>query len=242
MAPLPESHSPLISPILRTPHTDAESPEDDTEARMRQALGKLGTAGPGRPEAPRRVTSYQAKPGAGRHRFRQDGEVPVVRISLAEEGRGRERPAHAPAGSVGTRHGQAGEGRDQGGGEGARELQELTEQLRATQTRLGHAELALAEAGREARARQEEAAELRQALNTAEATLAQLRAELAASKQAREGLERRREATRHSSPRADERDGAVIRRRVGRPLGSTNRVCNQAPTGEAAPVKWWAGD
>ncbi len=88
----------MITPILHKPHTDAEaqSTEDNAEARMRQALGKLGTAKPGKPEASHRANPYQAKHGAGRHRFRQDGEVPVVRISLAEGGRGTERHAHAP--------------------------------------------------------------------------------------------------------------------------------------------------
>ena len=79
---------------LHKPHsdTDASKTEDGAEARMRQALGRLGTAKPVQPEAPRRTT-YQARPGAGRHRFRQDGEVPVVRISLAEGSRGEGTPA-----------------------------------------------------------------------------------------------------------------------------------------------------
>ena len=64
-----ESFYPLMTPILRKPHTDTEGTEDGIEARMRQALGKLGTARPGRTEAPRRTT-YQATPGAGRHCFR----------------------------------------------------------------------------------------------------------------------------------------------------------------------------
>ncbi len=129
----------------------------------------------------------------------------------------------------GTRHGQAGEGRNQGSGETCRQVQELTEQLRATQTRLGHAELALREAGREAQARQEEAAGLRQALDAAEATLAQVRAELAASERAREELERSRHATRQPDPGPRARSGRhATRRKVGRPLGSTNRVRDQS--------------
>ena len=54
---------------------------------MRQVLGRPGTPVPGKPEAPRRTT-HQARPGAGRHRFIQDGEVPVVRLTLEEGGRG----------------------------------------------------------------------------------------------------------------------------------------------------------
>ena len=81
----------MITPILRKPQTDAEGTEDGAEARMRQALGKLGIARPGKPEAPRRTTS-QVTPGAGRHRFRQDGEVPVVRLSMGTGG-GKPSPA-----------------------------------------------------------------------------------------------------------------------------------------------------
>ncbi|MGI4942855.1 MAG: hypothetical protein ACRYHQ_20215 [Janthinobacterium lividum] len=229
----------MITPILRKPHTDAEPAEDNAEARMRQALGNLGTPRPGKPEAPRRATSYQATPGAGRHRFRQDGEVPVVRISLAHGGRSTERQAHVPAGSAGTRPGLAGKGHNQGGGESVRQVQELTEQLRATQTRLGHAELVLREAGREAEARHEEAAGLRQALDTTEAALAQVRATLAISEQAREELERLQEATTCSGLEANSRADTAMRRKVGRPPGSTNRIRDQAPTRKPTPVKWW---
>ena len=234
-----------MTPILRKPHTDAEaeSIEDNAEARMRQALGKLGTAKPGRPEAPRR-TSYQAKPGAGRHRFRQDGEVPVVRISLAESNRSGEHQPRAPAEAA---HAGAGQGhradvQGQDGGDSVRQVQVLTEQLQATRTRLGHAELVSGEASRAAQARQEEAAGLRRALATAEAALAQVRAELAASERAREELERHRDAMRHINREAHERDDTAVRRRVGRPLGSTSRVRDQVPASEPAPVKWWAGD
>lgn len=208
---------------------------------MRQALDKLGTSKPGRPEAPRRAT-HQATPGAHRHRFRQDGEVPVVRLTLAESGRGGERQPRAPTEEAEIGHGPGAEGWVQGGAESARQVQVLTEQLRATQTRLGHAELALGEAGRAAQARQEEAAGLRQALDAAEATLAQLRAELAASERAREEPERRQPTVRHSSAEADAPTGVATRHKVGRPLGSTNRIADQMPASEPEPVKWWMGD
>ena len=243
MVPLPEGHSPLITSIPRKPHTDAEATEDNAEARMRQALGKLGTARPGNSEPPRRTT-YQAKPGAGRHRFRQDGEVPVVRLSLAEGSRGGEHHPRAPAevAQAGAGQGYRADARGQDGGDSARQVLVLTEQLQATRTRLGHAELVAGEASRTAQARQEEAACLRLALDTAEATLAQVRAALAASEQSREELMRHRGAMRPINREADERDDTVARRRVGRPLGSTKRVRDQVPASEPTPIKWWAGD
>ena len=231
----------MITPILSKPHTDAESSEDGAEARMRQALGKLGTPKSGKPDVPRRGT-YQAKPGAGRHRFKQDGEVPVVRLTLAEGGRGLERHAQAPAASMRPEHEQAGETRNQGGAESARQLQELTEQLLATRTRLGHAELALGEAGRTAKARQEEGAALRLALDVAEASLAQVRAELAANERERQKLEQRQIVAHDPGAKKQARADTATGCKAGRPLGSTNRVRDQEPASEPKPVKWWAGD
>ena len=233
----------MITSILRKPHTDAEGTEDGAEARMRQALGKLGTAKSGKLEAPRRTT-YQATPGAGRHRFQQDGDVSVVRLSMGDGGRGKKRQSqgHANRLEIGTGHGQEGRGSDQGSADSTRQVQELTEQLRATQTRLGHAELVASEATSAAHVRQEEAAGLRLALNAAEAALAQVHRELAASKRACEELEQRRVMTGPSSPVSHDREPAPTRGRVGRPLGSTNRVRDQALGNEPEPVKWWAGD
>ena len=236
----------MTTPIQRRLHTNTESAEGGeagAEARMRQALGKLGTARPGKSEPPRRTT-YQAAPGAGRHRFRQDGEVPVVRISLAEGGRGGEHQPRAPADAVqaGAGQGHRADARGQDGGESARQVQVLTEQLQATRTRLGHAELVAGEANRTAQARQEEAAGLRQALDTAEAALAQVRAALAASERAREELMRHQDAMRPIDRKADECNDTAVRRRVGRLLGSTDRARGQELANGPQPVKWWAGD
>lgn len=90
---------------------------------------------------------------------------------------------------------------------------------RATQTRLEHAELVAGEATRTAQARQKEADGLRCALDEAEATLAQVRAELAAGEQGRNGLEQRRDTTRHPSQERDGQDDTAARRKTGRPLG-----------------------
>ncbi len=227
----------MIDPILSQSHTDNKGTEDSAEARMRQALGKLGTASPGKLEAPRRMT-YQASPGAGRHRFRQDGEVPVVRISLGEGGRVGERRTCTPVGNTG----QEDEGRGQEGVERARQMQELTDQLRATQTRLGHAELAASEATRAARAWQEEAGSLRRALDAVEANAAQVRAELVATELAQEELRRSPPAACQLGLQSHAREDTGSRRRAGRPLGSTSRARDQMPAGEPEPVKWWAGD
>ena len=234
---------PLITQILPEPQTEAENPENGAEARMRQALGKLGTAKAGKPEAPRRNT-FQSTPGARRHRFKQDGEVPVARLTLGETGRRVSRQLHAPVESLaaGTRLDQAGVGRDQCGGESARQVQELTDQLRATQTRLGHAELAAGEALRTAQTWQDEAVRLRHSLDSAETTLTQMRAELAASKQAREALECRRDATRHPDLGNHASEDTANRRKVGRPLGSIKRNRDHTFGTEPKPVKWWAGD
>ena len=121
-------------------------------------------------------------------------------------------------------------------------MQELTDQLRATQTRLGHAELAADEATRAARAWQEEASDLRRALDAAEAILAQVRAELSATELAHEELHRCPPAARQPGPQSHAREDTGSRRRAGRPLGSTKRARDQMPAGEPEPVKWWAVD
>ncbi len=111
----------MITPLPHKPHSDVDAAEDNAEARMRQALGKLGTAKPGKPE-PLRRKSYQAKPGTGRHRFKQDGEVPVVRLTLSQGDRSGERQPPAPVASVGALQGRAGEGRDHGSSESVRQV------------------------------------------------------------------------------------------------------------------------
>ena len=187
---------------------------------MRQALGKLGTGAPTQPGA-HRWTTHQVTAGGHRHRFRQDGEVPVVRFALPQAGRGGERQVPLPASDAGAGAGERSPSRgwDQAG-ESARTVAELSEQLRALQTRLGHAELALEES---------------------KAALALARAELASHQQVAEPPTREIQSARQPRPSRDARD-ASVRRKVGRPLGSTNRLRTQEQAGEPAPLKWWAGD
>lgn len=185
---------------------------------MRQALGKLGTGAPTQPDVHRRTT-HQVTAGGHRHRFRQDGEVPVVRLALPQAGRGGERQTLLPAGDAGVGERSPSGSWDQAG-ESARTVAELTEQLRAMQTRLGHAELALEES---------------------KAALALARAELASHRQAGELPAHPMQPTRQPRQSRDAQS-ASVRRKVGRPLGSTNRARTQQQTGEPEPVKWWAGD
>ncbi len=109
---------------------------------------------------------------------------------------------------------------------------------RTEQPRLGHAELALREAGREARTHQEEAKGLRQVLGAVDATLVQVRPEVATSERVREGLKRHQETKSYSGLKAGNRADTAMRRRVGRPLGSTNHIRDQVLTREPAPVRW----
>ncbi len=185
---------------------------------MRQALGKLGTGAATQPGAHRRTT-HQVTAGGHRHRFRQDGEVPVVRLALPQAGRGGERQTLLPAGDAGAGERSPSGSWDQAG-ESVRTVAELTEQLRAMQTRLGHAELALEES---------------------KAALMLARAELASRRQAGEPPTHPVQPTRQLRPSRDAQSVSV-RRKVGRPLGSTNRARTQQQTGEPEPVKWWAGD
>ena len=185
---------------------------------MRQALGKLGTGTLAQPGAQRRTT-HQVTAGGHRHRFRQDGEVPVVRLALPQAGRGGEHQAPLPISDAGAAEKNPGVGWDQAG-ESARMVVDLTEQLRAVQTRLGHAELALEES---------------------KAALMLARAELAANRQEDEPPSHPVRSTRQPRPGREAQD-ASVRRKVGRPLGSTNRARTQQQTGEPEPVKWWASD
>ena len=199
-------------------HGDTETGEDTAEARMRQALGKLGASTPAQPGTQRRTT-HQVTASGHRHRFRQDGEVPVVRLALPQASRGAERQAPSPISDAGAAEKNPGVGWDQAG-ESARTVADLTEQLRAVQTRLGHAELALEES---------------------KAALMLARAELAANRQEDELPRHAVRPTRQSRPGREAQD-ASVRRKVGRPLGSTNRIRSQEQGSEPEPVKWWAGD
>jgi hypothetical protein len=135
------------------------------EARMREALGLRTdgtrvTASPG--HRPDRIIDHGGNPR--RHRFVQEGEVPVEVMSLP--GRGPAAPRHRIDETALAAERLA---RDQA----ERAFHDATERLREVQTKLGHAELARDEAIALAAARAEQLEALRQRLSAAEAQLAQ---------------------------------------------------------------------
>ncbi len=127
----------------------------DAEARMRAALGLFGSK-PG--QAAERATHHEAHggtdrrptgggsgPGARRHRFVQDGEVPVSVV------RGRLSQAARPSVSESDRQAEELAHERQLRAEAERKLTERETQLRSLQTRIGHAELERDNAVAEAR-------------------------------------------------------------------------------------------
>jgi hypothetical protein len=136
--------------------------EDQAEARMRQALGLFGQRSSGHsehtPTERRQGGGGHMQVGARRHRFVQDGEVPV---SVVRGRRDQQAASLAPALP-------RPEGRDrvldeQSADRAAREaaerkLADAQTVLRTLQTRLGHAELERDEAIEEARVLREQLA------------------------------------------------------------------------------------
>ena len=158
--------SPGDEPLASSQNAPIDADRLDTaEERMRHALGLRG----GAPSAPVRLPPDRAsqlprhrvpEPGSPhrRHRFVQDGEVPVVHVSRRAEATGD------PL-SQGSNRLQAAEAAGQAERAGRERAERALHAAQATmhelQTKLGHAELALAEAQAEARNRVGELEELR---------------------------------------------------------------------------------
>ena len=202
--------------------------------------GSQGNGGPGngssgnggRPGRAARSTP-QAHAPAGRHRFAQDGDVPVVRLSLARTETTREPKWPAPAPEpVATDPAE----RDRAARHAAeRALQEMTTTLHGVQTRLGHAELDLEQASSQVRARDQELQVLRAELR--------LRSEeLAAARHALDAASRRR-AAQTVRPSFDamsygggfQGNGAEHAAEPPRGLSAGAGQDDDAPE----PVKWW---
>ena len=196
---------------------------------MRNVLHGLGGGGrPGR--APR--STPQAHAPAGRHRFAQDGDVPVVRLSLARTDT-REVKRPMPVAEPVTVEPVD---RDRAARHAAeRALQDITTTLHGVQTRLGHAELDLEQALAQVQARDQELQALRAELRARDQELAAARrggdvARRRTQPEARpeRGADSEAEQPSEAVAAAEALFAAVAPARSGEDAGDTPE-----------PVKWW---
>ncbi len=233
---------------------------DTAEERMRHALGLRG----GAPSAPVRLTPDRAsqlprnrvpEPGGPhrRHRFVQDGEVPVVHVSRRAEITGDALPQGSNRLQAAEAAGQA----ERAGRERAeRALHAAQAIMRELQTKLGHAELALAEAQAEARKRAAELEELRaaglerdlrlgaaeDACRSAEQAAQSARAALEGERQARRAAEQASDEALTGSkkaPAASPSDEGGQSGTTARKPRAAKRIASQPAAREPQPVKWW---
>lgn len=221
---------------LRTAEETEDAPggeTDEAEARMRAALGLFGrnTTGHHAPQdnhhahADRRPAA--ATTGARRHRFVQDGEVPVsvVRGPRREHAphvtAGRATPAESDRLAEDVAHERA--AREQA----ERRLAEAQNLIRSLQTRVGHAELERDQAVAELRALQ------------ARASAEDLRARNRPSSESVTAPAAATDSVRRQSAEraADEEQARDIRTRGRR--RSRPEVEAQLELAEPEPVKWW---
>lgn len=148
------------------PGERSASTEADEEARMRQALGLFGQRGASaQPVADHHSGERRSHGGGGggshmqigarRHRFVQDGEVPV---SVVRGRRDQQASDLAPAFARGERREDDGAADRQRAESAERRLADSQATIRSLQTRLGHAELERDEAVAAARSLREELA------------------------------------------------------------------------------------
>ena len=195
---------------------------------MRNVLLGLGGGGGRSGRAPR--STPQAHAPAGRHKFAQDGDVPVVRLSLARtETREAKRPMPVPE-PVTVEPAD----RDRAARHAAeRALQDVTTTLHGVQTRLGHAELDLEQALAQIQARDLELHALR----------AELRArdqELAGSRRGGD-VPRRRVLSEVRTGGSGEESGVPGMEAAEALFAAPRPPAQGGETGGDAPepVKWW---
>ena len=245
-----------MPPLMKPPPADVPDIASDEE-RMRRALGLTGDRA-GRSSPPQTERPQAGPPGrvAGRssadklrHRFVQDGAVPVTVLN-------RHRPDEADAPSASRAAIEAALHGERAARERAeRSLHEALATVRDLQTKLGHAELAQREASEVAQAARDAANVLRAAHQEREARWTEdLAAERAARAMAEAALaeaasagtpaERTRRMASVAAPVAAVQDAAA------KPAKPAERLAKRAPKGtrkaastprqrEPQPVKWW---
>jgi hypothetical protein len=240
--------------------TGSDTASQESELRLRRSLEMLSGG------ARREPSEHGFKPAAHapnnprRHRFKDDGEVPVVHVA-------GHRDRSLPPGATPAPHRPPHQtdphaAEDRAARERAeRALEAAKETIRQLQTHAGHAELALREAVGQAEAQQQAMASLRSELAACQADLAQARAAAARAEAARveaeaeaaEEFERQRleqaaledelrqlrlerrkaekaAAQRAAVPADAPRKPPAIRRKAAAPT---------VPEVEEEPVKWW---
>ena len=197
------------------PKVPADAPPDDAnsaEQRMRRALGLQGTpaphAGQQRPEQART-----------RHRFVQDGEVPVVVVNGAkpQDAASNGRATALQAALAAERAARAG---------AERSLAEARATVQSLRTKLAHAELAHGETlAAERRAREAAEAALHDAIAAREA-----------------GERKLAEAAQTRATEAAPAPRATAKRAASDKPASSGKSASKAPAAtarEPQPVKWW---
>jgi len=246
-----------MPPSTKTPPADVPDIASDEE-RMRRALG-LASDGQGRAGQPRPEQS-RSKPSASspvrsssaprpRHRFVQDGDVPVALVSRSRP-QEADMPAAAPTnrGAIEAALHQERAVRDRA----ERALQEALATVRDLQTKLGHAELAQREASAAAQAARDAADALRAAHQEREARwhedLTAKRAARAAAEaapteavSARTPVERTRRMASVAAPAAAVQGTAAepAKALAKRAPKGTRKASSTPREREPQPVKWW---
>ena len=236
------------------PRPAGADPKAD-EQRMRRALGltgdRVGQGGPSQPEQPRPTPegrpAGRTSAGKPRHRFVQDGAVPVTLVN-------RRRPDEADGSAAGRTAIEAALQDERAVRTKAeRMLQEALATVRDLQTKLGHAELARqeeADAALAARAavealrvaHQERERRWQHALAAERAARAVAEAARMRATSARGHAERTRQAVSTARPAPEEPDipavpaAAVPAKTV---MKRAPRVASTPRPREPRPVKWW---
>jgi len=251
-----------MPPSTKTPAADVPDIASDEE-RMRRALG-LASDGHGRAGQPRPEQS-RSKPSASspvrsasaprpRHRFVQDGDVPVALV-----GRSRPQEADVP-GAAPTSRGaiEAALHQERAARERAeRSLQEALATVRDLQTKLGHAELAQREASETLQAARDAADALRAAhqerearwhedVTAARAARAAAEAALTETASAPKPAERTRRTASVAAP-AVAVQGTAVQGTAAEPAKApakrapkgTRKASSTPRQREPQPIKWW---
>ena len=220
---------------------------------MRRALGLTGDRGsPPRTERPQAGPQVRpaSRPSADRprHRFVQDGDVPVTVLT-------RHRPDEADGLSASRAAAEAALQDERAArAKAERSLHDALATVHDLQTKLGHAELAHRELSATAQAARAEADGLRaehqeQALRWTEDLAAERAARLAAeaslaeaTRRAREPAKRTRVSAPAAQPALDLQDAspAPMAKAPDKPVAKrTRKATAEAPQHEPEPVKWW---